>query len=108
MATTNPPSGLRPRGQARGKRSRWRAGLRSSLWYGLAFVLVLGLAQVYFVTPAGQPIPYSEFKTLLKDGQVADVTIGDADDSRHAQAAVSRRSEAGESRSPRPASTIRS
>ncbi|MGB7217618.1 MAG: ATP-dependent zinc metalloprotease FtsH [Vicinamibacterales bacterium] len=75
MATTNPPSGPRPRGQARGKGP---IGGRppSSLWYVLAFVVVLGLAQAYLVTQAGQPIPYSEFKTLLKDGQVVDVTIG--------------------------------
>jgi cell division protease FtsH len=49
----------------------------SSLWYGLAFLLLLGLAQVYYLTPAGRSIPYSEFKTLLKDGQIVEVTIGD-------------------------------
>ena len=49
----------------------------SSLWYGLAFLLLLGLAQVWYLTPAGRPIPYSEFKTLLKDGGVTEVTIGD-------------------------------
>jgi cell division protease FtsH len=49
----------------------------SSLWYGLAFLLILGLAQVYYLTPAGRSIPYSEFKTLLKDGQIVEVTIGD-------------------------------
>jgi cell division protease FtsH len=49
----------------------------SSLWYGLAFLLLLGLAQVYYLTPAGRAIPYSEFKTLLRDGQIVEVTIGD-------------------------------
>src|SRR5437867_5126029 len=49
----------------------------SSLWYGLAFLLLLGLAQMYFLTPAGRAIPYSEFKSLLKNGKVAEVTIGD-------------------------------
>src|SRR5258706_6702805 len=48
----------------------------SLLWYGLAFLVVVGLVQAYVMTQAGQPIPYSEFKALLKDGQVADVTIG--------------------------------
>jgi len=47
----------------------------SSLWYGLAFLLVLGFAQLYFMTPQGRSIPYSEFKGLVKDGQVVDVTI---------------------------------
>ena len=32
---------------------------------------------MYYLTPDGRPIPYSEFKTLLKNGQVAEVTIGD-------------------------------
>jgi len=47
------------------------------LWYGLAFLVLLGLAQVYFMAPAGRSIPYSEFKNLLKEGQVAEVTIGE-------------------------------
>ena len=49
----------------------------ASLWYGLAFLLMLGLAQMYYLTPNGRSIPYSEFKTLLKNGQVAEVTIAD-------------------------------
>jgi cell division protease FtsH len=62
-----------------------RRGLRpvaqrpsSSLWYGLAFVLLLFLvAQTYFLTPNGRDVPYSEFKTLVKNGDVAEVAIGD-------------------------------
>ncbi len=49
----------------------------SSLWYGLAFLLLLGLAQMYYLAPGGKPIPYSEFKTLVKNGDVAEITIGD-------------------------------
>src|SRR5205823_6679695 len=49
----------------------------SSLWYGLAFLLLLGLAQMYYLAPGGRAIPYSEFKQLVRDGQVAEVTIGD-------------------------------
>jgi cell division protease FtsH len=49
----------------------------ASAWYALAFVLVLGAIQVYFLAPAGRAIPYSEFKTLLKDGKVAEVTVAD-------------------------------
>ena len=47
------------------------------MWYGLAFVLVLVLVQTYYLTAPGQTIPYSEFKTLLKNGEIAEVTIGD-------------------------------
>ena len=48
-----------------------------SVWYGLAFLLLLVLAQTYFLTPAGRQLSYSEFKTLLKEGKVAEVTVGE-------------------------------
>jgi cell division protease FtsH len=67
----NPRSGDR-RGQ------RQLGGRQSStLWYGLAFLLVLALAQLYYLAPAGRSIPYSEFKSLVKNGQVAEVVVGD-------------------------------
>jgi cell division protease FtsH len=49
----------------------------SPLYYGLAFLVVLVAAQLYFLAPAGRTIPYSEFKSLVKTNQVAEVTIGD-------------------------------
>jgi cell division protease FtsH len=49
----------------------------SSLWYGLAFLALLGIAQAYYLTPGGRTVPYSEFKTMVKNGQVAEVTIGE-------------------------------
>src|SRR5262245_11465509 len=49
----------------------------SSLWYGLALLLVLGLVQMYYMTPAGRSIPYSEFKAMVQNGQIAEVLIGD-------------------------------
>ncbi len=67
----NPRSGDR-----RGQR-QISARPTSSLWYGLALLLVLGLAQMYYLIPAGRPLPYSEFKALLKSGQVAEVVLGD-------------------------------
>jgi cell division protease FtsH len=75
-----PPKGS-PRFNPRGgdRRGQRQLGTRpgSSLWYGLAFLLLLGLAQMYYLTPGGQSIPYSQFKSLIKANQVADVTIGD-------------------------------
>ena len=47
------------------------------VWWAVAFVLLLGLAQIYFMAPPGRALPYSEFKTLVKTGQVAEVTIGE-------------------------------
>ena len=49
----------------------------SPLWYGLALLLVLGLAQAYFMVPQGRSIPYSDFKALVKSGKVAELSIGD-------------------------------
>ena len=39
-----------------------------TMWYGLAFLFLLILAQTYFLVPAGRLIPYSEFKTLVAQG----------------------------------------
>ncbi len=49
----------------------------NSLWYGLALLLVLGIAQAFYLTPPGRSIPYSEFKALVKGGKIAELTIGD-------------------------------
>src|SRR5664279_1874784 len=68
----------------------------STLWYGLGVLLLLGLAQLYYATPAGRSIPYSEFKALLKSGQIEELTVSDqtlhgtlkqpaADDPKHSK-----------------------
>jgi len=72
------PSKTNPRGNTRGGTPRPfppRAG--ASLWYGLALLIVLGLVQMYYMTPGGRQIAYSEFKTMVQNGQVAEVVIGD-------------------------------
>ena len=68
-----------PRGGERRPPRPLGAGARPSspLWYGLALLVVLGIAQMYFLTPAGRSIPYSEFKSFLKSGQVAEASIGE-------------------------------
>src|SRR5919112_1286954 len=38
---------------------------------------MLAIVQAWFLAPAGQSIPYSEFKALMRGGQVAEVTVGD-------------------------------
>src|SRR5436190_4196320 len=77
MATQKPTPRFNPRaGDRRGQRPLTPRP-SSSLWYGLAFLLLLGLAQMYYLAPSGRTIPYSEFKALLKAGQVAEATIGD-------------------------------
>jgi cell division protease FtsH len=77
LASSRNSPRFNPRGGDRRGQRQLPARGPSSLWYGLAFLLLLGLAQVWYLTPAGRPIPYSEFKTLLKGGGVTEVTIGD-------------------------------
>ena len=71
------PAKPNPRGGDRRGTSRLTARPSSPLWYGLALLLVLGIAQAYYMTPPGRSIPYSEFKQLVKNGEVAEISIGD-------------------------------
>src|ERR1700675_3402698 len=48
-----------------------------SVWYVLGTLLVIALLQAYYFAPGGRTIPYSEFKTLVKNDQVVEVTIAD-------------------------------
>src|SRR5882672_5437759 len=79
MSSQRPTPRFNPRGGERRPPRPLGAGARPSspLWYGLALLVVLGIAQMYFLTPAGRSIPYSEFKSFLKSGQVAEGSIGD-------------------------------
>jgi cell division protease FtsH len=70
-----PPTAQKP--NPRGVRRPLSPRAASSLWYGLALLLVLGLVQMYYMTPGGRSVPYSEFKTMVQNGQVAEVLIGD-------------------------------
>jgi len=79
MATPNRPGKPRFNPRSGDRRGQRPLGGRpaSSLWYGLAFLLLLAVGQMYFLTPNGRTLPYSEFKSLLKAGEITDVTIGD-------------------------------
>ena len=44
---------------------------REANWVIGVLLLVLGIAQAYYLTPPGRTIPYSEFKQLVKNGEVA-------------------------------------
>jgi cell division protease FtsH len=47
-----------------------------SIWWVLGMLLLLAMAQAWFMAPSGGSIPYSEFKSLVRAGQVAEVTVG--------------------------------
>jgi cell division protease FtsH len=72
-----PTPRFNPRGGDRRGQRQLTARQSSPLWYGLAFLILLGVAQMYYLTPGGRQIPYSEFKSLLKSGQVAEIAIAD-------------------------------
>jgi cell division protease FtsH len=76
MSANQPTPRFNPRGGDR--RGQRQVGGRSpaSLWYGVAFVLLFALAQMYWLMPSGRPIPYSDFKTLLKNGSIQEITVG--------------------------------
>jgi cell division protease FtsH len=49
----------------------------TALWWVLGALLVLAIGQAFFLTPGGRQIPYSEFKALVRSGQVSEVAVGD-------------------------------
>jgi len=64
-----------PPGSSKDKR---QAGPRpTALWWVLGALLVLAIGQAFFLAPGGKQIPYSEFKSLVRSGQVAEVAVGD-------------------------------
>ncbi len=48
-----------------------------AIWYVLGFLMLMALAQAWFLAPAGRQVSYSEFKTALRGGQVADIVVGE-------------------------------
>jgi cell division protease FtsH len=77
MANPKPAPRFNPRGGDRRGQKTLGARPSSPLWYGLAFLAVLVIAQMYFLAPVGRTVSYSEFRNLLKNGEVAEVFIGD-------------------------------
>ena len=78
MANPNPP-GINPRDKRPGDRRVLGSANRpgGAVWYVLGFLMLMALAQVWYLQPAGQRITYSEFKQSVRAGQVADVSVGE-------------------------------
>ena len=47
------------------------------MWYLLGFFLLLAVVQAYLFMPTGRTVPYSEFKSLLAQDKLAEVTVND-------------------------------
>ena len=86
LANPRTPPGMNPRDKRPGERRTLGAAGRpgGAVWYVLGFLLLMALAQTWFLAPAGQQISYSEFKQAVRGGQVAEVDRRRADDPRHA------------------------
>ena len=76
MATNQTPR-INPRDRKPGERRPLGGRPTFSIWWVLGTLLLLAIVQAWFLAPAGQSIPYSEFKALMRGGQVAEVTVGD-------------------------------
>ena len=69
------PSLLPPRGERKSGERRPRPVF--SIWYVLGLLLLLAVAQAWFIGTGARSLPYSEFKSLVRANQVAEVTVGD-------------------------------
>jgi len=73
-----PPAPKRARTpNPRGERRAFPRRSGGSIWYGLAILLLLAWHRRTFSFQTGKTIPYSDFKTLLREGKVAEVTVSE-------------------------------
>ena len=76
MADTSRPSSNRNR-RLNDRRTPSRAP-GGAVWYVLGVLLLLALAQAFFSQmQSGETIPYSDFKTFVREGRVQEVTLSD-------------------------------
>jgi cell division protease FtsH len=67
----------------RDKRTGDRRSLSTSgrpggaVWYVLGFLMLMALAQAWFLAPSGRTVSYSDFKQAVRGGQVAEVHVGE-------------------------------
>ncbi len=105
------PTSTSPRPNSRDRKPGERRGLTPlrpgfSVWWVLGLLLLLAVAQAWFLAPAGQTIPYSEFKSLVRGGQVVEITVGDQIDLGALEAAARRRTQRVHAVQHRPGSRI--
>src|SRR6187401_2170170 len=60
------------------RRTGPRGAPGGAVWYVLGFLLLLAVAQAFFVQlQSGDTIPYSEFKSLVREDKVQDVILSE-------------------------------
>ncbi len=66
-----------PRGKQPGDRRFGRPAPGSTMWYTLGILLLIAIGQlVFFAVQSNDTIPYSDFRTRLRDGKVQEVVVG--------------------------------
>jgi cell division protease FtsH len=78
MAEHSSPTPPNPRGRKLGERRRLpRTGPGMTLWYVAGFILLFAVAQAIFSSMrTGDVLPYSEFKSLVREGRIQELTVG--------------------------------
>ncbi len=67
-----------PRRRSGERRGTGRTAPGSAMWYVLGFLLLLALGQAFFFSiQSRDTIPYSEFKTRVREGKVQDVVVAE-------------------------------
>ena len=77
MATSRPPSSMNPRDKRPGGALPRPGRPGGAVWYVLGFLMLMALAQAWFLAPTGRQISYSEFKAAIRGGQVAEAVVGE-------------------------------
>ncbi len=85
MAAKTFDSPVQPARRRSARSGQARPASSSSLWYGLAFLLLLGLAQVYFLAPAGRTILVLRIQDAAEERQGRRGRRQRPDDPRHAE-----------------------
>jgi cell division protease FtsH len=60
-----------------GGKPRQPATKPTALWWVLGVLTLLAIGQAYFLAPVGRQLSYSEFKGLVRSGQVEEVAVGE-------------------------------
>src|SRR5436190_12480826 len=73
--TSKPPAKNR---RAAERRTGPRTAPGGAVWYVLGFLILLALAQAFFLQLSiGETISYSEFKALVRDNKIQEVVLSD-------------------------------
>ena len=70
---------MNPRDKRQGERRTFGSTGRpgGAVWYVLGFLMLMALANVWYLQPAGKTLSYSDFKQAVRAGQVAEVHVGE-------------------------------